>query len=151
MAIAKQYYNSVYLEGSMLKVFQNVTKRLTQIISVIWTKIVHNLRGLLDSIKGNTQEMEFKRLEFHAIQYIIIFYRRLSDKVEWFYSVPKYLFKPMVRNQEKVDLQYILYSLTTFSNTNVVSFLEKEKLIIIDRGLGANILSNDCWQKWARQ
>ena len=50
-----------------LKVFQNVTERPTQIISGIWIEIVHNLRGLLDSIKGNTHQVELKRLEFHAI------------------------------------------------------------------------------------
>ena len=48
------------------------------IISGIWIEIVHNLKGLLDSIKG-------------------IFYRQLVDKVERFYSAPKYLLKPMVR------------------------------------------------------
>ena len=37
-----------------LKAFQNVTERPAQIISGIWTEIVHNLRGFLDSIKGNT-------------------------------------------------------------------------------------------------
>ena len=43
-----------------LKVFQNVNERPTQIIYGIWTDIVHNLRGLLDSIKGNTQPTELK-------------------------------------------------------------------------------------------
>ena len=80
-----------------MKVFQNVTERPVQIISRIWTEIVHNLRGLLDSIKGNKHQVELKRLEFHAIWDIRIFYRRLYDKVVWFYSAPKYLFKPMVR------------------------------------------------------
>ena len=35
-----------------------VTKRLTKIIYGIWTKIVHNLSGSLDNIKGNTQWAE---------------------------------------------------------------------------------------------
>ena len=33
----------------------------------MWTKIVHNLRGSLDNIKGNTQWAKLQRLEFHAI------------------------------------------------------------------------------------
>ena len=80
-----------------LKVFQNVIERPTQIISGIWIEIVHNLRGLLDSIKGNTHQADLKRLEFHAIWDIGIFYRRYFGKVEWFYSTPKCLFKPVVR------------------------------------------------------
>ena len=43
-----------------LNVFQNVTERPAQIIYGIWTEIVHNLRGLLDSIKGNMQQAELK-------------------------------------------------------------------------------------------
>ena len=84
-------------KAQCLRVFQNVTKRPAQIISGIWTKIVHNLRGLLDSVKGNTQPAELKLLELHAIWDIGIFYKRLFDKVECFYSAPKYLFKPMFR------------------------------------------------------
>ena len=80
-----------------MKVFQNVTERPAQINSGIWIEIVHNLRGLLDSIKGNTHQAELKRLEFHAIRDIGMVHRRLFDKVEWFYSTLKYLFKPMVR------------------------------------------------------
>ena len=38
-----------------------------QIIYGIWTKIVHNLKGSLDNIKGNTQSANLQRLEFHAI------------------------------------------------------------------------------------
>ena len=77
-----------------LKVFQNVIERPAQIISGIWIEIVHNLKGLLDSIKGNTHQAELKHVEFHAIW---VCYRQFFDKVEWFYSTPKYLFKPMVR------------------------------------------------------
>ena len=80
-----------------MKVFQNVTKRPAQINSGIWIEIVHNLRGILDSIKGNRHLAELRRVEFHAIWDIGIFYRRRFDKVEWFYSTPKCLFKPMVR------------------------------------------------------
>ena len=80
-----------------MKVFQNVTERPSQIILGIWIEIVHNLRGLLDNIKGNTHLTELKRLEFHAILEISIFYRRLVDKVEWFYSAPKDCFKPINR------------------------------------------------------
>ena len=61
-----------------------------QIIYGIWTKIVHNLRGLLVSIKGNTQRVELKRSKFHAIWNINIVYRPISNKVERFYSTPKY-------------------------------------------------------------
>ena len=56
-----------------------------QIISEIWIEIVHNLKGLLDSIKGNKHQAELKHLEFHAIWDIGIFYRQLSDKVEIIY------------------------------------------------------------------
>ena len=62
-------------KAQCLKVFQNVIERHAQIIYGIWTEIVHNLRGLLDSIKGNTQQAELKRLEFHVIWDIGIFYR----------------------------------------------------------------------------
>ena len=72
-----------------LKVFQNVTESPAQIISGIWIEIVHNLRGILDSIKGNTHQAELRRVKFHAIWDIGIFYRRCFDKVEWFYSTPK--------------------------------------------------------------
>ena len=41
-------------EAMCLKVFQNVTEIPAQIIIGIWTKIVHNLKGSLDNIKGNT-------------------------------------------------------------------------------------------------
>ena len=78
-------------------IFQNVIKRPAQIISGIWIEIVHNLRGLLDSIKGNMHQVELKRVEFHTIWDIGMFYRRFVDKVEWFYSAPRYLFKTMVR------------------------------------------------------
>ena len=37
------------------------------LISRIWTEIVYNLKGLLDSIKDNTQLAKHTRLEFHAI------------------------------------------------------------------------------------
>ena len=77
--------------------FQNVTETPAQTISGNWTEIVHNLKGLLDSIKGNTHQAELQHLEFHAIWDIRIFYGRLSDKVELVYSTPKYLFQPMVR------------------------------------------------------
>ena len=81
----------------MFEGISNLIERFAQISSRIWIEIVHNLRGLLDSMKGNTHQAELKRLEFHAIQDIDIFYRRLFDKVDWFYSTPKYLFKLMVR------------------------------------------------------
>ena len=77
-------------KAKCLKVFQNVTERLAQIISGVWTEIVHNLRGSLDNIKGNTQRAEFQRLEFHAIHDKGIFYRQISEQVEWFYSTPKH-------------------------------------------------------------
>ena len=48
---------------------------------MIWIEIVHNLRGFLDSIKGNTHQAELKRLEFRAIWDIGIFYRQRFDKV----------------------------------------------------------------------
>ena len=35
-----------------------MTERPAQIISGIWIEIVHNLRGILDSIKGNTHQEE---------------------------------------------------------------------------------------------
>ena len=47
-----------------LKVFQNGTKRPTQINFEIWTEIVHNLIGSLNNTKGITQQVELKRLEF---------------------------------------------------------------------------------------
>ena len=72
-------------------------ERPSQIILGISIHIVHNLKGLLDSIKGNTLRAELKRLEFHAMWDKGIFYRRFIDKVEWFYSAPKYLFKPTFR------------------------------------------------------
>ena len=62
-------------KAQCLKVFQNVTKRHAQINYEIWTKIVHNLKGSLDNIKGNMQHAELKRLEFHAIWDKGIFYR----------------------------------------------------------------------------
>ena len=62
-------------------------------ITKIWTKIVHNLRGSLDNIKGDMQQEELKRLKFHAIWDKDIFYRWISEMVEWFYSTPKYLFR----------------------------------------------------------
>ena len=80
-----------------LKVFQNVTERPAQIVTGIWTEIVHNLRGSLDTIKGNTQQAVLQLLEFHATWDKGIFYRQIFDKVDWFYSSPKYLFKPIVR------------------------------------------------------
>ena len=80
-----------------MKVVQNMTERLAQIILRIWIEIVHNLKGFLDSLKGNTHQAELKRLGFHVIWDIGIFYRRHFDKAVWFYSTPKYLFKPMVR------------------------------------------------------
>ena len=48
------------IKDTYLLVFENVIERLAQIIYGIWTDIVHNLRGLLDSIKGNTQPTELK-------------------------------------------------------------------------------------------
>ena len=80
-----------------MKVFQNVIERPAQIISGIRIEIVHNLKGLLDSIKGKMHQAKLKCLECHAICNTGIFYRRLFDKVELFYSTQKDLFKPMVR------------------------------------------------------
>ena len=57
-------------------------ERPSQIILGIWIDIVHTLRGLLDSIKGSTYQVELKGLEFHAIWDIGICYRRFVDKVE---------------------------------------------------------------------
>ena len=76
--------------------------------------------------------MELKRLEFHAIQDKGIFYRWISDKVEWFYSTSKYLFKPTIRIQKRGSLtkgKSFVYGLWVFLNTNVVSFLEKEEKV----------------------
>ena len=36
-------------------------------------------------------------LKFHAIWAKGILYRQFVDKVDWFYSTPKYLFKPIAR------------------------------------------------------
>ena len=55
-----------------------------QTITRISTKIVHNLRGSLDNIKGNTQRAKLQCLEFHAILDKYIFYTQFFDKVEWF-------------------------------------------------------------------
>ena len=76
--------------------YWQVSRKLdsNQIIFGIWIEIVHNLKGLLDTIKGNTHQAELKHVEFHAIW---VCYRQFFDKVKWFYSTPKYLFKPMVR------------------------------------------------------
>ena len=63
-------------------------ERPAQIISKFWTKIAHNLIGLLGSIKGNMHHAELKRLEFHVVWDIGVFYRRLSDRVEWVYLAP---------------------------------------------------------------
>ena len=41
-------------KAQSLKVFQNVIERHAQIIYGIWTKIVHNLIGSLDNVKGAT-------------------------------------------------------------------------------------------------
>ena len=49
----------------------------------IWTEIVHNLGGSLHTIKGNMQQAELKWLQFHAI---CNGGKRISGKVEWFYS-----------------------------------------------------------------
>ena len=57
-----------------LKIFQNATERLAQIIFGIWIEIVHNLKGSLDNMKGNMQHAKLKRLEFHAIWDKGIFY-----------------------------------------------------------------------------
>ena len=43
---------------------------------------MHNLKGSLDNIKGNMQQLELKRLEFHAIWDKGILYIWISDKVE---------------------------------------------------------------------
>ena len=69
-----------------------MTERPAQINLGIWIEIVHNLRCMLDSRKGNTHQAELKRLEFHAILDIGIFYRRLFDKVEWFYSLAQSIY-----------------------------------------------------------
>ena len=50
----------------MFEGIQNVIEILALIISVIWTETVHNLKGSLDNIKGNTHQVELKQLEFHA-------------------------------------------------------------------------------------
>ena len=63
MTIGKWYRYLVYLEAKCLKVFQNVIERPTQIIIGNWTKIVHNLRGCLDNIKGNMQQIKLQILD----------------------------------------------------------------------------------------
>ena len=47
-------------KAQCLKVSQNMTERPSQINSGIWIGIVHNLIGLLDSIKGNTHKTKLK-------------------------------------------------------------------------------------------
>ena len=69
-------------DAMFLKVFQNVTERHAQTITWIWAKIVYNLRGSLDNIKGNPQQAELQRLKFHAIWDKGIFYKRFFDKVK---------------------------------------------------------------------
>ena len=64
----------------MFEVLPNVIERFTQIIYfTILTKIVHNLKGSLEYIKGNLQLVELKQLEFHAIQYEGILCSPISD------------------------------------------------------------------------
>ena len=75
----------------------NYAERPAQTITGIWMEIVHNLRGSLDNIKGNMQQAVLQLLEFHATWDKGIFYRQIFDKVDWFYSSPKYLFKPIAR------------------------------------------------------
>ena len=60
-------------------------------------KKMHNLRGSLDNMKGDIQLEKLQRLELHAIWDKSIFYRWLFDKVQWFYSTLKHLFKLIVR------------------------------------------------------
>ena len=58
----------------------------------IWTKIVHNLKGSSDSIKDNkyaTGGAQSIGVSWDRG----IFYRRIFDHVELFYSTSKYLFK----------------------------------------------------------
>ena len=66
-------------------------------ITRISLEIVYNRGGFVDSINGNTQWVELQLLEFHAIWDKGMFYGRFFDKVEWFYSISKYLFKSIVR------------------------------------------------------
>ena len=58
---------------------------------------MHNLKGSLDNIKGNTQLEELQRSKFHGIWDTGIFYTQISDKVDRFYSTPKYLAKYTIR------------------------------------------------------
>ena len=37
-----------------------------QTVTGIWTEIVHNVRGSLDNIKGDTQQAELQQLMFHV-------------------------------------------------------------------------------------
>ena len=41
-----------------------MVERPAQIISKIWIDIVHNLRGILDGIKGNTHQAELRLWSF---------------------------------------------------------------------------------------
>ena len=55
----------VYLEG---EVFERIPKCERKTFSNNyrdWDRIVHNIRGSLDNIKGNTQRKVLQRLEFH--------------------------------------------------------------------------------------
>ena len=89
-----------------------VTERPAQIISGIRTEIVHNHRGSLDNIKSNIQQAELKQLEFRAIWDKRIFYRRISNKVDWVYSTQSiYLSRQLEFRKGLITERYIfMYS-----------------------------------------
>ena len=65
-----------------LEVFQNVKERFAQAITKIWIEIMHNLWGFIDTIIGNTQQVELpftqhrniylrQQLEFNMLRMLL--------------------------------------------------------------------------------
>ena len=53
---------------------------------------MYNLKGCLDDVRSDTQPT---KLQFQAICDKGKVYEQLFDKMDWFYSTPTYLFKPI--------------------------------------------------------
>ena len=90
-----------------------------QIISGIWIEIVHNLRVLLDSIKGSTHQRSLSVWSFmsYFVDNFLIIWSGFTQHQSIYLS--RWL---EYRKIQGICGIYCMYSLVAFSNTNVVSF-----------------------------
>jgi hypothetical protein len=76
-----------------IKVFQGVAEAPAETIKVIWSELLHTLRGQWDSMQGTSARLINIRSCFRKVWDTIGFYS-IHNGLKWNYVTPSYLFYP---------------------------------------------------------